>query len=146
MNEQKIIYPYCTNSEEFKEENGEEYEIIKEDYNSSPKCGTKSQVVKKINNNITFSPVEISTKPYFKYCVIPMKEEQKNDNSNNITNSSKKNNSIMPKNQMNGKKQKDALNCDDNENKEKEHKKESKINLFKIGNKNNENKKKERKK
>ena len=65
----------------------EEYEVIKEDYNSSPKCGTRERVVHKLTRNISFSPIEISSHPYFKYCVTQMKEEQKNDNSINIENS-----------------------------------------------------------
>ena len=42
--------------------------------------------------NITFSPVEISTKPYIKYCVTQIKEEQKNNNSDNLINNSNNNN------------------------------------------------------
>ena len=83
MNEQKKLFPCKSDLEEMKEE---EYEVIKEDYNSSPRCGTKERVVHKLNRNMSFSPLEISTYPYFKYCVIQMKEEQKSDNSINIHN------------------------------------------------------------
>ena len=72
MDEQKF-------KEEKKEESEEEYQIITEDYCSSPKCGIKSQSVKNVTKNITFSPVEISMNPYFKYSVFQIKEEQKND-------------------------------------------------------------------
>ena len=82
MNELKIKVPSYSISENKKEENSdEEYHIIEEDYHSSPKCGIKSQIVKKSNKNISFSPVEISPKPYFKYSVTQIKEEEKNDNS-----------------------------------------------------------------
>ena len=63
--------------EEKKEENDEEYQIIKEEYQSSPRFGIKSYFHKKLIKNMSFSPVEISTKPYFKYCVTQIKEEQK---------------------------------------------------------------------
>ena len=94
MNEEKItIIPFQLKEEkeEKKEENDEEYEVIKESYHSSPKYGTKSKIVKKVNNNITFSPVETSTKPYFKYCVVQIKEEQKNDISQADTTQTKLN-------------------------------------------------------
>jgi len=94
MNDEKItIIPYQLKEEkeEKKEENDEEYEVIKESYHSSPKYGTKSKIVKKVYNNITFSPVETSTKPYFKYCVVQMKEEQKNDISQAETTQTKLN-------------------------------------------------------
>ena len=81
MNELKIKVPSYSLSENKKEENSdEEYQIIEEDYHSSPKCGIKSQIVKKSNKNISFSPVEISPKPYLKYSVTQIKEEEKNDN------------------------------------------------------------------
>ena len=76
MNGQKNL---SNNEKEKIEENDEEYQIIKEDYHSSPKCGIKVKIVKRVINNISFSPLEISSKPYFKYCVTQMKEEEKND-------------------------------------------------------------------
>ena len=94
MNDEKItIIPFQSKEEKEskKEENDEECEIIKESYHSSPKYGTKSKIVKKVNNNITFSPVETSTKPYFKYCVVQIKEEQKNDISQAETTQTKLN-------------------------------------------------------
>ena len=71
-------------------DNDEEYQIIKEDYHSSPRCGIRAKSVRNTFNNIIFSPIEISTKPYCKYCVIPIKEEQKNDISQNETNNQTK--------------------------------------------------------
>ena len=86
MNEQKKLFPCKSNLEEMKEIEEEECQVIKEDYHSSPRCGIRARVVKKITRNITFSPIEISKNPYFKYCVKQIKEEQKNDNSINISN------------------------------------------------------------
>ena len=94
MNDEKItIIPFQLKEEkeEKKEESDEEYEVIKESYHSSPKYGTKSKIVKKVNNNITFSPVETSIKPYLKYCVVQIKEEQKNDISQEETTQTKLN-------------------------------------------------------
>ena len=71
-------------------ENDDECQIIKEDYHSSPRCGIKSKSVKNTSRDIIFSPIEISTKPYCKYCVIPIKEEQKNDISRTETNNQTK--------------------------------------------------------
>ena len=71
-------------------DNDEEYQIIQEDYHSSPRCGIRAKSVRNTFNNIIFSPIEISTKPYCKYCVIPIKEEQKNDISQNETNNQTK--------------------------------------------------------
>ena len=90
MNETKII-PIIVNNldneKEKKEESFEEYQIIKEDYCSSPRCGIKSKIVTKSVEKIIFSPVEISTKPYFKYCVSPGKDENfKHDFSQSETN------------------------------------------------------------
>ena len=76
MNEQKIsniIGNYS--SESLKNDSYEEYQIIKEDYCSSPRCGIKSKIVTKSVDKIIFSPLEISTNPYFKYCVTPVKDE-----------------------------------------------------------------------
>ena len=81
MNEHKKMLPCKSDLGEMKEE---EYEVIKEDYNSSPKCGIRERVAHKLTRNVSFSPLEISTYPYFKYCVTQMKEEEKNDNSINI--------------------------------------------------------------
>ena len=65
------------------EENFEEYQIIKEDYCSSPKCGIKSIQVSKSIEKMSFSPIETSPNPYFKYYVIPIKEDNKNNNNKN---------------------------------------------------------------
>ena len=83
MNEKNLLIPYSNpkDIEEEKDRSDEEYQIIQEDYHSSPKCGIKSRAVKKVVTNIIFSPVEKSTTPYIKYCVTQRKEEQKN-NSN----------------------------------------------------------------
>lgn len=89
MNEQSISISHNTPLKDKKEESEDEYQVIQEDYHSSPKCGIKSQIVKKIVKNITFSPVEISMKPYFKYCVYAIKEEQKNNISQAEANQTK---------------------------------------------------------
>ena len=82
----KIIYS-LENSIDVNEESIEDYQIIKEDYCSSPKCGIKSKTVTKSVEKIIFSPVEISTNPYFKYYVTPVKEERfKYDFSQSETN------------------------------------------------------------
>ena len=76
MNEQKIsIITGNSSSENLKNDSYEEYQIIKEDYCSSPRCGIKSKIVTKSVDKIIFSPLEISTNPYFKYCVTPVKDE-----------------------------------------------------------------------
>ena len=78
MNDSKINPLITYNKEdnkEKKEESLEDYQIIKEDYCSSPKCGIKSKIVTKSVEKIIFSPIEISTNPYFKYCVTPVKDE-----------------------------------------------------------------------
>lgn len=77
MNEQRIISIISDDSisENNKKDSYEEYQVIKEDYCSSPKCGIKSKIVTKSVDKIIFSPVEISTNPYFKYCVTPVKDE-----------------------------------------------------------------------
>jgi hypothetical protein len=81
----KIIYS-LENNIDINEEN-EDYQVIKEDYCSSPKCGIKSKTVTKSVEKIIFSPVEISTNPYFKYYVTPVKEERfKYDFSQSETN------------------------------------------------------------
>jgi len=93
MNEPKIIPFIIYNSdnvEEKKEDSIEEYQIIKEDYCSSPKCGIKSKIVTKSVEKMNFSPIEISTNPYFKYCVIPIKDENfKYDFSQSETNNTR---------------------------------------------------------
>ena len=90
MNETKII-PIIINSFKKEKDNSEEsYEdcqIIKEDYCSSPRCGIKSKIVTKSVEKIIFSPIEISTNPYFKYCVTPVKDDHfKYDFSQSETN------------------------------------------------------------
>ena len=78
MNEAKIVPIFTENlnvEKQNKEESFEDYQIIKEDYCSSPRCGIKSKIVTKSVDKIIFSPIEISTKPYFKYCVTPVKDE-----------------------------------------------------------------------
>ena len=78
MNEAKIVPIFTENlnvEKQNKEESFEDYQIIKEDYCSSPRCGIKSKIVTKSVEKIIFSPLEISTKPYFKYCVTPVKDE-----------------------------------------------------------------------
>jgi len=78
MNDRKdsslIIYDLEDNNRK-KDESLEEYQIIKEDYCSSPKCGIRSKIVTKSVDKIIFSPIEISTNPYFKYSVTPVKNE-----------------------------------------------------------------------
>ena len=90
MNEPKIVPLIIYNNDNYKEkkeESYEEYQIIKEDYCSSPKCGIKSKIVTKSVEKMSFSPIEISTNPYFKYCVIPIKDENfKYDFSQSETN------------------------------------------------------------
>ena len=76
MNEQKNL---SLNEKGKEEESDEDYQIIKEDYHSSPRCGIKVKIVKRVIKNISFSPLEISPNPYFKYCVTQIKEEEKND-------------------------------------------------------------------
>ena len=86
MNEQNP--PIITQNLE-EEKNNDGLIIIKEDYKSSPKCGIKCKIVKKVNKNIIFTPVEISAQPYFKYSVTQIKEEQKNDISQTETENTK---------------------------------------------------------
>ena len=90
MNEPKIVPLIIYNNDNYKEkkeESYEEYQIIKEDYCSSPKCGIRSKIVTKSVEKMSFSPIEISTNPYFKYCVIPIKDENfKYDFSQSETN------------------------------------------------------------
>ena len=82
----KIIYGLEKNND-VNEESIEDYQVIKEDYCSSPKCGIKSKTVTKSVEKIIFSPLEISTNPYFKYYVTPVKEERfKYDFSQSETN------------------------------------------------------------
>ena len=94
MNGQELLIPHSKpiDIKEIKDISDEEYQVIQEDYHSSPRCGIKSRVVKKEMTNITFSPVEVSNKPYIKYCVTQIKEEQKNNNSDNLINNSNNNN------------------------------------------------------
>ena len=83
MNEEKLSIPHLNSLEGQKDDSEEVYEVIEEDYRSSPKCGIKSRIVKTVMRNIIFSPIEISTNPYIKYCVTQLKEEEKNHNSSN---------------------------------------------------------------
>ena len=66
--------------------------------------------MKKINNYINFSPVETSTKPYFKYCVVQIKEEQKNDTSQADTTQTKLNDEKSKNNENLKKKNLKAIN------------------------------------
>ena len=148
MNEEIALIPPPKSLVEKEEESEEEYQIITEDYHSSPKCGIKSQIVKKPVNTITFSPVEISKNPYFKYCVFAIKEEQKNDNSQTETNHTKikeeKNNTDnLTQNQDNSnisnnikilkKEQKDDTEeCENCENKGQKEKEKEETNFVKI--------------
>ena len=75
MNEIKLKPNIINNENQKKEESYEDYQVIKEDYCSSPKCGIKSKIVTKSVEKMIFSPIEISSKPYFKYCVSPAKDE-----------------------------------------------------------------------
>jgi CTD small phosphatase-like protein 2 len=77
--------------EQLNKDKKEDYQIIRENYHSSPKCGIKALFVKKVKNNIIFTPIEISEKPYFKYCVTQIKEEPYNDISQSETNQTKVN-------------------------------------------------------
>ena len=86
MNEQK---PPVVLNNLTEEKNNDELIVIKEDYISSPKCGIKCKIVKKVIKNIIFTPVEISAQPYFKYSVTQIKEEQKNDISQSETDNTK---------------------------------------------------------
>lgn len=71
------------------EKNNEDLIIIKEGYQSSPRCGIKCKIVKNVFRNIIFTPVEISAKPYFKYSVTQLKEEHNNDISPTETDNTK---------------------------------------------------------
>ena len=78
MNDSKINPLITYNKEDNKEKKEEglgDYQVIKEDYCSSPKCGIKSKIVTKSVEKIIFSPIEISANPYFKYCVTPVNDE-----------------------------------------------------------------------
>ena len=80
MNKQKINHIILDNyldDKNNKEQSYEEYQIIKEDYCSSPKCGIRSKIVTKSVEKIIFSPIEISSKPYFKYSVSQEKGKKK---------------------------------------------------------------------
>ena len=71
------------------EKNNEDLIIIKEGYQSSPRCGIKCKIVKNVFRNIIFTPVEISAQPYFKYSVTQLKEEQNKDMSPTETDNTK---------------------------------------------------------
>ena len=81
--------------EKHEEENEDDYLIIQEEYKSSPRFGIKSEIVKNSIENVLFSPLEISTNPYFKYCVTQIKEEPNNDISQTETTNTK-NEKIKP--------------------------------------------------
>ena len=66
--------------------------------------------MKKVNNYINFSPVETSKKPYFKYCVVQIKEEQKNDTSQADTTQTKLNDEKSKNNENLKKKNLKAIN------------------------------------
>ena len=53
----------------------EEYEIIKENYCSSPKCGIKSKIVSSSVEKLILIPREINSHRYFKYSVTPIKPD-----------------------------------------------------------------------
>lgn len=132
MNEPKIIPYIITNFQKRKDSEEESYEdcqVIKEDYCSSPRCGIKSKIVTKSVEKIIFSPIEISTNPYFKYCVTPVKDDRfKYDFSQSETNhtrnpeekKSKKNINNIPNNL-------NTSYLEKNKNELKEEKNESKI-------------------
>jgi CTD small phosphatase-like protein 2 len=91
MNDEKISNLQIAEIENKIEEESktdEEYQVIMEEYRSSPRCGMKVEIVKSVMKTIIVSPIEISTNPYFKYCVTQIKDGQKNDKS-------KKNNSNL---------------------------------------------------
>ena len=132
MNEQNLLIPHSNpiDIEEEKDRSDEEYQVIQEDYHSSPRCGIKSRAVKKVMTNITFSSVEISTKPYIKYCVTQIKEEQKNNNSDKQINNSN-NNNINNNSKPSKKLPKDKKEDNDNEE-NKEEKETQETNNFHI--------------
>ena len=105
MNEPKIIPYIITNFQKRKDSEEESYEdcqVIKEDYCSSPRCGIKSKIVTKSVEKIIFSPVEISTNPYFKYCVTPVKDDRfKYDFSQSETNHTRNPEEIKSKKNVN---------------------------------------------
>ena len=105
MNEPKII-PYIIANfqkrKDSKEESYEDCQVIKEDYCSSPRCGIKSKIVTKSVEKIIFSPIEISTNPYFKYCVTPVKDDRfKYDFSQSETNHTRNPEEKKPKKNVN---------------------------------------------
>ena len=118
MNEGKVSNPHFNSLDMHKEDSEEEYQVIEEDYHSSPKCGIKSRIVKKVTSNIIFTPIEISAKPYFKYCVTQIKEEQKNNNSSNIEKNSNTKNIKIIKNEIKNKKDEVRESVGEEDNKE----------------------------
>ena len=119
MNEEKLSIPHLNSLEGQKEDSEEIYEVIEEDYRSSPKCGIKSRIVKKVMRNIIFSPIEISTNPYIKYCVTQLKEEEKNHNSSNLTTNSNTNNLKLTKKEIKNKKDEIRMSLGNEDNKER---------------------------
>ena len=97
-----IIVHDIKNNNEKQDESNEEYQIIQEDYCSSPKCGIRSKIVTKSVEKIIFSPIEISTHPYFKYSVTPIKDEHmKFDFSQSETNNTRIQEEIKSKKNIN---------------------------------------------
>jgi len=96
-----IVHDIKDNNEK-NDESFEEYQIIKEDYCSSPKCGIRSKIVTKSVEKIIVSPIEISTYPYFKYSVTPVKDEHmKFDFSQSETNNTRIQEDIKSKKNIN---------------------------------------------
>ena len=118
MNEEKLSIPHLNSLEGQKDDSEEVYEVIEEDYRSSPKCGIKSRIVKTVMRNIIFSPIEISTNPYIKYCVTQLKEEEKNHNSSNLTTNSNTNNLKLTKKEIKNKKDEIRMSLGNEDNKE----------------------------
>ena len=96
-----IVHDIKDNNEK-KDESIEDYQIIQEDYCSSPKCGIRSKIVTKSVEKIIVSPIEISTHPYFKYSITPVKDEQiKYDFSQSETNNTRIQEEIKSKKNIN---------------------------------------------
>ena len=97
-----IIVCEINDNNEKKDESIEDYQIIQEDYCSSPKCGIRSKIVTKSVEKIIISPIEISTHPYFKYSVTPIKDEHmKFDFSQSETNNTRIQEDIKSKKNIN---------------------------------------------
>jgi len=97
-----IIVNDIKDNNEKKDESIEDYQIIQEDYCSSPKCGIRSKIVTKSVEKIIVSPIEISTHPYFKYSITPVKDEHmKCDFSQSETNNTRIQEEIKSKKNIN---------------------------------------------